>query len=125
MTARTTELRSGRQGLGTALAMSAASAVLVAAAAVGLTRMDGGTERMAAPAVNVSEGAAPRGGMAERYTEIEAARTEAGSATVTTMGGMAERYSEQQVAAARPVTRDAHMGGMAELYRDLEGNSAR
>ena len=66
----------------------------------------------------LSEGAAPLGGLAERYLEEQRAEVARQAARVTTTGGMAELYAEQEADARASVERESRMGGMAQLYRD-------
>lgn len=68
----------------------------------------------------VSDGVAPRGGLAERYLEQQRESAAREAARVTTMGGIAEMYAGQEAEARATVERESRMGGMAEMYRDQE-----
>lgn len=102
MTTQTTTIRASSSGM----------RALIGAAAAGLAVLGGALLWQARPA---SEPAPPAA-----ITTI--GRTSEGAAP---LGGLAERYAEEQAAARAAVARLERMGGMAELYRDQAAAGAR
>src|SRR5438105_4679792 len=101
MTTRTTTIgqeQPGRAGKRTVLSMTAVTGLLLAAAAVGVSRSGGRAPTAPAPAAvarPVSDSTAPRGGMAEQYAVQQSAAATAAEGTAGHLGGMSKLYRDQ------------------------------
>ena len=98
--------------------------ILGAAAVIGISRWqsDEGSSAVgeSAPAVSTSAGeaATSRGGLGELFTEQQAARSAAETATADTRGGLAELYGQQQAdRVAEEAARLSALGGADAPYR--------
>jgi hypothetical protein len=96
------DVQQGRHGMGAVIASTAFTLAFVAVAAIWQMRPGGQATPTVAPVAvsGVSEGQAPRGGLAERYSAEQIAARPQREASESMMGGLAELYRDQALASA-------------------------